>query len=363
MYTAGVRTAKTEMPIPRSFLLAALILALPIMAQNPASPCRGEQGLTYICGLVVPEDILKLGSTGLLIASGHGVRSTATGYMYLIDPTADTLSELIHSKAFRQQLDTGAFPSCPGPLNLRAFDVHGLSIAETSPRRFRIYSTSHGEREAIEIYDLDLRKKTPALTWRGCVPLERDGYFNSVAQLAGGGFLTTRMRAAASTTPDGRGPASITGRIFEWRPGGRLLPLAGTELSFPNGIDVSKDGRFIYVAAFGSKELVRFDRQASPISKRVVPVPILPDNIHWDGYGKLLTAGPNPAAPGACPAPPCATGWAVLEVDPETLAFSRLGGADGTAAIQHVSSAMRVSNQIWVGSNDDRIARFTLRRP
>ena len=329
-----------------------LITALLFSLQAAPPPCLPEQGLTYICGLIVPEDIEKLGSTGLLLASGHGVRSTKTGYMYLIDPAAGTHSELIHSNAFRQKLDTKAFPGCPGPLNMRAFDVHGLSIAESSPRRFRIYSTSHGEREAIEIYDLDLRKKTPALTWRGCVPLQQDGYFNSVAQLTGGGFLTTRMRDAA-TPPTGPRPAGNTGQIFEWKPGGRLLPVAGTELSMPNGIDVSKDGRFIYVAAIGSQELVRFDRRASPISKLSVRVPIRPDNIHWDGYGRLLTAGPKPAA----------GGWEVLEVDPQTLAFTRLGGADQTAAMQAVSAAMRVGNQVWVASNDDRIARFQLRPP
>ena len=337
------------MQIQRLFAVAALLLSLRATAQPPSPPCLPEQGLRYICGLVVPEDILKLGSTGLLLASGHGVRSTKTGYLYLIDPAAGTHSELIHSDAFRQKLDAKAFPGCPGPLNLRAFDVHGLSLAETSRRLFRIYSTSHGEREAIEIYDLDLRKKRPSLTWRGCVPLEQDGYFNSVAQLPGGGFLTTRMRDAA-TPVSGPRPVGNTGMIFEWKPGGRLLPLAGTELSFPNGIDVSKDGRFIYVAAFGSQELVRFDRSASPLAKITIRVPIRPDNIHWDGYCKLLTAGPKPAD----------AGWEVLEVDPETLAFTRLGGADQTAAMQAVSAAMRVGDQIWVASNDDRIARFQL---
>jgi len=28
-----------------------------------------------------------------------------------------------------------------------------------------------------------------------------------------------------------------------------------------------------------------------------------------------------------------------------------------------VSAAMRVGNEIWVGSNDDRVARFALPRP
>jgi hypothetical protein len=69
-----------------------------------------------------------------------------------------------------------------GPLNLQAFDTHGLSLAETSPRHFSLYTTSHGERESIEIYDLDLRGAAPLLTWKGCVLLQQDGYHNSVAR-------------------------------------------------------------------------------------------------------------------------------------------------------------------------------------
>ena len=151
--------------------------------------------------------------------------------------------------------------------------------------------------------------------------------------------------------------------MFEWHPGGQLQPLAGTELSLPNGIDVSKDERYVFVAAIGSQEVVRFDRRATPIAKRAVSLPISPDNVHWATNGKLLTAGPNYVAPAVCSGAGCASGWSVLEVDPETLAFSRLGGADQTAAMQRVSSAMRVGDDIWVGSNDDRIARFSLHRP
>ena len=42
------------------------------------------------------------------------------------------------------------------------------------------------------------------------------------------------------------------------------------------------------------------------------------------------------------------TATVVLEVDPEALTFSRLGGADQTAAVRAVSSATRVGDDIWV---------------
>ncbi len=337
----------------------AVGVTAPVLAQNanvaPSPDCRDEQGLTYLCGFIVPEDVVNVGSTGLVLASGH----RAPGHMYLIDPATGTWSELIHSAAFRQQHDTEVFPDCPDPLNLEAFDVHGISSVEMSPRRFSLYTTSHGAREAIEIYDLDLNGTPPSLTWKGCVLLQEDGYFNAVAQLADGGFVATRMRDANARN-DELEPGAITGRVFEWHPGGQLQPLAGTELSLPNGIDVSQDQRYLFVAATLTRELVRFDLRATPIGKRTASLPMRPDNVHWDGNGKLLIAGPNSVDPAVCDGRSCASGWTVVEIDPETLAVSRLGGADRSAAMQRASAAIRVGNEIWVGSNQDRIARFPL---
>ena len=340
-------------------VLFAVDVTSPILAQNangvPSSDCRNEQGLSYLCGFVVPEDVVNVGSTGLVLASGH----RAPGHMYLIDPATGAQSELIHGAAFRLQHDTNAYPDCPGPLNLEAFDVHGISLAETSPRRFSVYTTSHGAREAIEIYELDLADTAPSLAWTGCVLLQQDGYFNAVARLADGGFVATRMRDATARNADLQ-PGEITGRVFEWHPGGQLQPLAGTELSLPNGIDVSQDERYVFVAATLTQELVRFDRSATPIGKRTASLPMRPDNVHWDGNGKLLIAGPNPFDPAVCDSPGCPTGWSVVEVNPQTLDVSRLGGADRTAAMQRASAAIRVGDEIWVGSNQDRIARFPL---
>src|SRR5262245_7136130 len=180
--------------LQRSAFLAVVLFNVGVtpalVAQNASvapPPCRDEQGLTYMCELSVPEDILTLGSTGLLLASGH----RAPGHLYLIDPATRTHLELIHGAAFAQQHDARTFPDCPGPLNLQAFDVHGLSLAETSPRHFSLYTTSHGAREASEIYDLDLRGAAPILTCKGCVLLRQDSYHNTVAPPSDGRFVTT----------------------------------------------------------------------------------------------------------------------------------------------------------------------------
>lgn len=179
-----------------------------------------------------------------------------------------------------------------------------------------------------------------------------------MARLADGGFVTTRMidRTGLPLRAEGRLAelvGTITGSVFEWHPGGQLQPVADTELSMPNGIEVSADGRYLYVAATGTQELVRFDRRSTPVVKRVVRLPMRPDNIRWNDEGKLLIAA-------FCEMPDCALSWSVIEVDPETLALSHVAGADGPAAMLRASAAIKVGNEIWVANNEDRIARLPL---
>ncbi|MEH6517322.1 MAG: amidohydrolase family protein [Halioglobus sp.] len=326
-------------------------------ADDDSSACVDEQEVSYICGFATPEDIVNVGTSRLVLASG----GTGPGLMYLIDSVSGAWSELINSDSFSMQHDTDAWPECPGPMNLESFDVHGLSVAEISAGRFSIYSISHGEREAVEVYELTLggndQDESPALTWTGCVLLQQDGLFNSVAHLADGGFVTTRMIDRGADFKSAFG--TNTGQVFEWHPGGVLQAVAGTELSFPNGIAVSADEQHLYVTASGTDELVRFDRSATPIGKHAVSMPMGPDNIHWDSRGKLVIAGAQMADPESCPEPLCFAGWEVIEVDPETLAISSLGGADGSSSMQRASAAIRVGHEIWA-SGPDRIARFPL---
>ncbi len=318
-----------------------------------SADCVNEQGLTYICDLVVPEEVVTLGSTGLVLVSGH----RAPGNMYLIDPADGVPSELIHSAAFSQQHDAEMFPGCPGPLNLESFDVHGISPAEIAPRRFSLYTTSHGEREAIEIYELDLSGASPSLAWTGCVLLDQGGYHNAVIRLGNGGFVATYMRDQGVSNADVQ-PGQITGHLIEWQPGGEPQTLAGTEMSLPNGIEVSADERFLYVAASGTNEIVRFDRSQMPMAIGRAPLPIRPDNFRWDTDGNLTSAGAVPADPG-CAGPGCTTaGWSAIAIDAQTFDVTVLGGADADAAMQRVSAAIRLNGEVWVASNLDRIARF-----
>jgi hypothetical protein len=329
----------------------------------PAAPataaCEGEQGLTYVCGPQGAEDLLSLDSANLILASGmSNAQANVPGHMYLIDPATKAVTELVHGPGFSQAHDTAMFPNCPGPVNLDNFSVHGLSVAEIAPQTWSVYTTSHGEREAVEVYELSLAGATPALTWKGCVVLPENTFSNSVARLSDGGFVVTKMMDPTQGFGSIQ-PGAVTGNVFEWHPGGDVTFVEGTELSGANGIAVSPDERYIYVAAFGNREIVKFDTSTMPIGKETVAVDITPDNIRWGAEGKLLTAGGNAPAEG-CEGVACQTGWSVLEIDADTLEVTRVGGADQTAALQGVSSALQLGSDLWVGTfNDDRIGYFT----
>jgi hypothetical protein len=326
-------------------------------AEPVASECAAEDGISYICGVLNGEDLLSLGDTGMILVSGLS-NAEVGGHMYLVNPADNSAEDLIFDGDFTQALDSAAYPNCPGPLDLDNFSVHGLALKETAGNQFDLYITSHGTREAIEIFDIDMNGAEAAVSWKGCVVMPANSFFNSVAILDDGGFVSTKFTdengfAALATQ-------TINGGVFEWHPGGEVLAVAGTELSGANGITLSDDERYMYVAAFGSRELVKFDRSMTPVSKEVISMDITLDNIRKGVDGKLLTAGNNYVSPETCSGPDCATGWSVIEVDAETLATTRVGGGDQNVSIQGVSSALQVGNTIWVGTfNGDRVGYFT----
>ncbi len=50
---------------------AALLALMPLTAQAAETPsCAPSQGLSFICGLAEPEDLLQIGESRWIIASG-----------------------------------------------------------------------------------------------------------------------------------------------------------------------------------------------------------------------------------------------------------------------------------------------------
>src|SRR5690606_3416507 len=147
-------------------------------------------------------------------------------------------------------------------------------------------------------------------------------------------------------------------RLHEWAPGGKVEPIAGTEMSGPNGIVASADGRTLFVASYGTHEVMRFQRGNGTGAPRkdVIKVDITPDNLRWSASGKVLAAGGVHASGGA----PGAAGWSVVEIDPQSLAVRQVVGGQKLTGMQGVTAAVDVGREIWVGTfNGNRIGYIT----
>jgi hypothetical protein len=329
-------------------------------ARVASSDCPPTGDVSYVCGPRNAEDLVRIGSSEWLIASGmSALQGPATpGNLYLVNHETKEFEPWFPGLAPKFALDESLFGACPGPINLQNFSAHGLALRERGAGQYRLFMTSHGEREAIEVFDVDASGERPTIVWAGCVVLPERTFANSVAILDDGGLVTTKMMDP--TAPDAFAAVlsgQITGHVYEWHPGQPVTAVAGTELAGPNGIEVSPDQRWMFVTAIGSREVVRFDRQTSPPEKTVVAVDVSPDNLRWTAAGTLFTVGGNYVPPTECASPPCAAGWSVVEIDPQTMQATRVAGADQTAALQGASTALEVDDEIWIGTfSGDRIA-------
>lgn len=313
--------------------------------------CASDGEIEYVCGVANAEDIVAVGDTGWLVASRLTPLggTVGAGGLYLIDVQARTVRDLFPGDSPTLRHDQAMFPSCPG-LDLEAFDTHGLAIREREPGVYRLYATSHGAVEAIQAFELDVRGTEPQVAWVGCVPLPEGIWANSVAILSDGGFVTTKF-VDDPANPEGFPKilaGEINGEVYEWRPGGEVRAIPGTELSGANGIELSPDERFMYVAAFGGREVVRYDLSTSPPTKVSVSLDVNPDNLRWAPDGTLLTVGGNLAAGQG--------GWTVYRIDVDAMQATSIGGADGSAKLQGASTALEVDGEIWIGTyNGDRV--------
>ena len=317
--------------------------------------CAPDGALAYVCGVENGEDIVAVGVTEWLVASNMGGLGgpPGAGVIYLVNAETKAVSELFPGDAPALDWDAAMYPDCPGPLNLDAYNTHGLSLRETGQGVYRMYATAHGEREAIEAFELDATGDTPTATWVGCVPITVPSFTNSVAILSDGGFVATQFMDPTDPEAFAKlGAGEVSGGVFEWRPGGEVTMLPNTQLAGPNGIAVSGDDRYMFVAEFGGHRVLRYDREDMTAAPAVAEVGVTPDNLRWTEDGNLSTAGGNVIPD---------TGWSVWAIDPSTMAAGVLAGVDQTATLQGASTALQVGNEIWIGTfNGDRLGYFLL---
>lgn len=324
--------------------------AQPAATQQPRSPapppggvCASEGTTRFLCPSQRAEDLLIVPGTDWVLASfafrAINARSRTTTLLY---PTATP----------RERFDRKTYDTCPGvpsEADKARYMIIGLSLHAGRNAVHTVYATNLLMR-TVDVFELDVRGQAPIATWIGCVPAPEEAGLNSVAPLPdGSGFILS------SWQPPGGGPdarkrmeaGEINGALWEWQVGKGWSKVPGSETSGANGVEVSRDGRYVYGAGWGNRTFFRVTRGQNPPKRETVQLDYRMDNMHWDKDGSLLTAGHTD------------DGSVIARVDPHTLKFTELLRRPDNKEFEHASAAVIVGSELWVGApRGERIAIF-----
>jgi hypothetical protein len=337
----------------------AICSTLSVSAAQTAA-CTPAGGLTFICGVQNPEDLVVVPNTRWMIASGMAPGSG----LHLVDTQAKTVRNLYAVGAAAARADKTKYANCPTPLDAKQAVLHGLSLRPAANGRHTVYATNHGGRESVEVFELDTSGAAPTATWVGCVLTPDNMALNSVAAFSDGSLVATVLILPGKTFEDAFAQRN-TGVVLAWKPGDKTFQvLPGTELSANNGIETSPDDREFYVVSTTTKRVVAFARNNPGKPLRVAQLKEFgPDNVRWTADNRLITAGmlDNEPACGGAPKTEegirCPRGYVVVTIDPKTMAVTEIARGPATPSFTGTAIALRAGNDLWLGSFfADRIA-------
>jgi hypothetical protein len=329
---------------------------------HDADACAAKPGVTFICGPRNSEDLIAVPDFPWVIASGLADQNGLGSALYLIDRRDNSWKVLYPSKA---PSNSGASMSSliPGtqftePVNPSRFSAHGIHLRQETKQLHTLYVVNHGTRESIEIFELDATQD-PKVRWKGCLILLGTAVGNSVAPLPDGGIVVTVSNLADDTRlGEELGARKVTGYVLEWHAKGGWKRVPESKGSFPNGIEVSPDGHWLYVTNTGTQDIVRLSRGTGTVRRTVINTRVMTDNLRWDSEGQLWIAGQL----GGCGSEGvCAVPYVILKLDPRTLRFKQFPHPLTAPEFGAGTVALPVEGDVWVGTyRGDRIARFPL---
>jgi hypothetical protein len=345
-----------------------------LIAPAAAQSCAPASGLEFVCGPRNAEDLVRVPGTPWIIASGMTPGTALT----LIDSRNGAYSSLR-----AQAKHDATFANCATPPDPSKIITHGLNLRPGANGHSTLYVVGHGAREAIEVFDVDATgakvastaraAAQPVLTWKGCVPLPEGRAANSVASFPDGSLVATILIMPGKTFADSVAKRP-TGAVYEWSPGKKAFELIrGSELPGNNGIEVSTDGKEIFVVSSGLQTVVAFARTNPTRQLRTTRrLGITPDNVHMSEDGRLLTAGMKNNVP-ECGGTPglqhtleklstCPRGFIALAIDPKTMRATQIAESPAIPSFSNATMVLTFDNQFWIGTfSGDRIAHGRLR--
>ena len=128
-----------------------------------------------------------------------------------------------------------------------------------------------------------------------------------------------------------------------------------------NGLEISKDGRMLYIAGWAEEKLTRLSR-SEPAQKDVVKLGFRPDNVRMSADGSVIFAAGHTDKNGRSitePRQPLTETSNIARIDPRTLEVRRIFQHPAMEGFVATTTAIQIGNEMWLGSNrGERIAYF-----
>ena len=302
--------------------------------------------MQLVCGQQGPEDLAVVPGGQWVVAS----EMSGTGGVNLVRVRDRVSTRAYPSATATRRFDGKTYAGCPGPPDAAAdarFTTHGLWLQGGRGPTHRLLAVGHGSRESIEVFELRTTGDMPTLTWIGCVVAPDPIGLNSVVGLADGGFIASNF-LARNVTPEQRQKmlaGEKNGELWEWHTASGWQKVPGSEAAGANGLELSDDGKSLYVAAWGSQSFFRLSRGGGQPTRQEVPLGFRVDNIRRAADGSLLATGQGQGVSD------------IVRIDPRTLKVTKVLERRDDASFRSGTIAVEAGGRLWVGSfTGDRIA-------
>ena len=166
--------------------------------------------------------------------------------------------------------------------SLRDSGGDARALPQTGPRLgHTLYAVHHGDRESIEVFEVNAKSTPPAVSWIGCAVVPDPVGINSVAALPDGGFVLTNFDPRQPPPPGGGRGGGLSsklaageqnGEVWEWHAKSGWAKVPGSETAGANGIEVSRDGKWLYIAQWGKQSFLRLSRGKTPVERQEIPL-------------------------------------------------------------------------------------------
>lgn len=328
--------------------------------------CQDMNGMRVYCGYQNPEDLVPLPGGEFLLVSemGEFMADTPGGLSLLnLDSGAREEISIVWPEPGSASLGRGA-ADCPSP-DVAAFSPHGVDLTALDDGTLQLLVVNHGEREAVEFFDVTQDAGSWQLAWQGCALPPGDPFINDVAGRRDGGFYVTHMwdkhadfeAIGASLTA-----GEATGWVWAWQPQTGFEKLEHSDELMPNGIAINADNTKIFVNIYMGSRTIRMDTGTGEVEGAFEVRQ--PDNISVDDEGNLWVASHqhDPLGQNCLQVTegPCLLPYEIVKADPETLETEVVLRQDGPP-MGYATVALKVGNRVFMGSaHGDRVVDVEL---